>query len=113
MNGVELIAAERKRQVEGEGWDAEHDAQHTEEQLAWAACYYAMPGSFRAKEVSRNCFVLPIDVFKLTKWNAGWAKRGAKDRIRQLTVAGALIAAEIDRLLAKEKENHEKKIHWL
>lgn len=27
-NGVELIVAERKRQIEIEGWTAEHDAEH-------------------------------------------------------------------------------------
>ena len=31
-------------------------------------------------------------------WKVSWAKRESKDRIRQLVVAGALIAAEIDRL---------------
>ena len=39
--GVELIAQERERQIEKEGWTAEHDADHTEGQLAKAAACYA------------------------------------------------------------------------
>ncbi len=41
--GVELIAEERKRQVEEEGWTAEHDAAHTEGDLAMAAATYLLP----------------------------------------------------------------------
>lgn len=43
QTGVELIAAERRRQVDVEEWTAEHDADHRDGELAWAACYYAMP----------------------------------------------------------------------
>ena len=34
QNGVELIAAERERQIAKEGWTPEYDATHTEGQLA-------------------------------------------------------------------------------
>ena len=43
MSGAERIAAERQRQVEREGWTADHDAQHTDGSLAWAAVCYAAP----------------------------------------------------------------------
>lgn len=98
MTGLELIAAERKRQIEQEGWTAEHDLQHDEEELAWAACYYAMPSSI----FEAHTDVTPADMFRETGWCDEYAKRGKKTRKQQLVIAGALIAAEIDRLLAEE-----------
>lgn len=42
--GVDLIAAERKRQIEKEGWTLQHDRdEHTGGELALAACCYAAP----------------------------------------------------------------------
>ncbi len=41
--GIELITAERKRQIEKEGWTPEHDAEHTDGSLALAAVCYAAP----------------------------------------------------------------------
>jgi hypothetical protein len=41
--GIELIAEERKRQIEVEGWTAEHDDEHTDGELALAAVCYATP----------------------------------------------------------------------
>jgi hypothetical protein len=43
MTEIELIAAERKRQIEEEGWTAEHDEQWKKGELAKAAMCYAMP----------------------------------------------------------------------
>ncbi len=43
MTGIEIIAEERKRQIEKEGWTAEHDAEHCANDLAIAADHYAMP----------------------------------------------------------------------
>jgi len=37
-------------------------------------------------------------------WLVGAAKRKGKDRVRQLVVAGALIAAEINRLQRTEEQ---------
>ena len=37
-SGADLIAAERRRQIEAEGWTPEHDAEHGGESLAIAAC---------------------------------------------------------------------------
>lgn len=91
MTGIELIAAERKRQIEVEGWTAEHDAQHTDGGLAEAAACYAMP---RRKSIE----IVPYD----WPWAVEWWKPTPDDRIRELTKAGALIAAELDRLLAEE-----------
>lgn len=86
--GIERIAEERKRQTESEGWTPEHDAHHTTGELGWAAAHYAAPGS-----ALREGFV-PMWPFE-----PEGDKKHKHDRIRQLEIAGALCAAEIDRLL--------------
>ncbi len=90
MASITLIAAERKRQVEQEGWTPEHDAKHTKGQLAQAAACYCIvkPG--------------PAEQVDLWPWGSdGFKRSGAPlPSIRDLVKAGALIAAEIDRRLA-------------
>lgn len=87
--GAEMIAAERKRQIDTEGWTPEHDsAEHCHGELQHAARAY----------LERSPWLWP--------WNRSGFKpsRGADPypdgRIRDLAKAGALIAAEIDRLVA-------------
>ena len=96
MTGVELIAAERRRQVEEEGWTPEHDATHDCGELAIAAAELAVDGT--DAEVDSRDF--DADMWRLV------AKHGcngtAPDNIRALVIAGALIAAEIDRLVGDE-----------
>lgn len=92
MLGVELIAAERKRQIEKEGWDASHDDKHTDQQIAYAAVCYALPVVSRPRHVLR---FWPWDWKFWKPWEGG---RQPEGRIRELVKAGALIAAEIDRL---------------
>lgn len=86
--GVELIAAERRRQIEAEGWTKEHDEQHRNGELALAAAAYAVPDH-----------LADIQMY-LWPWGPEWYK--PRDRLRNLVRAGALIAAEIDRLLSLE-----------
>ena len=96
--GIELIAEERERQISKEGWTPEHDDEHTENQLANAAATYAMDSDCR--EALTNL----IGDFKLLgvpptwPWDEEWYKPTPDDRIKELVKAGALIAAEIDRL---------------
>lgn len=84
--GIEIISAERTRQVDGEGWHAEHDDCYTRGQLAKAAKCYATP-------LTRPDGSMP------DTWPFGdrWWKP-TDDPIRNLAKAGALIAAEIDRM---------------
>src|SRR4051812_12164791 len=100
LSGVELIAKERARQVFEEGWSSEHDDVRTENQLAWAAVCYAAPG---------NVYRHASGPYNPWPWHRRWDKRSKHDRIKQLTIAGALIAAEIDRLtrasIKQSKEN--------
>jgi len=84
MTGVELIAAERQRQMDHEGWSPYHDDTHTRGQLARAAARYAIQHT--------NVSVTTI------RWPWAWAWWKPKDPIRNLVRAGALIAAEIDRI---------------
>lgn len=95
QSGVDLIAAERKRQVEVEGWTDEHDAQHSFGQLAMAASCYASPEQYRDL-LDGMPGGWPSD------WDFKWWKPTPENRVRELVKAGALIAAEIDRLLARK-----------
>jgi hypothetical protein len=90
-SGAALIAAERERQIEDEGWTPEHDAEHWDDDLARAAVCYAMPFSERPL----------LGPPRLWPWESQAWKPTLNDRIRELTKAGALIAAEIDRLQAR------------
>lgn len=121
MNGTELITAERKRQIEKEHFTPEHDDDwaHTEGQLAIYACCLASPVPlFRlgyAHDGTRYKFQDPFPL----EWDYRWDKRArlpkapntlipnqdlpTDKRIRNLVKAGALIAAEIDRLQRLEK----------
>lgn len=91
MTGVELIAAERKRQIEEEGWTPERDASaHPYGELAVAASVYARRPEDRVYHADQR---YPTD----WPWSPKWWKPGT--RIRELSKAGALIAAELDRLI--------------
>ncbi len=94
-SGVELITAERQRQIEEEGWTPDHDDQHINGELALAAACYAIPPmSIRGSGL----------VLRLWPWKRKWWKPTPDDRIRELKKAGALIAAEIDRLQRKGEQ---------
>ena len=97
MSGAERIAAERARQINTEGWSSGHDDQQDEE-LAKAAAIYATPDHWRLyRGIVRRSDAVPAE----WPWDAEWWKPCPKDRIKELTKAGALIAAEIDRLLRR------------
>jgi hypothetical protein len=89
LSGVDLIAAERQRQIEQEGWTPAHDALHGSEDLAAAAACYAQPPVVRGQHGAPPW---------LWPWSEADWKPTPNERIRELTKAGALIAAEIDRL---------------
>lgn len=107
--GVELIAQERQRQIEQEGWSLEHDQEHDDDSLARAAAIYATPTE-RRRMVWRNSAdpgMAPGRGDYSWREPEGWPwereayKPTPDDRIRELVKAGALIAAEIDRLRAQ------------
>jgi len=88
--GVELIAIERKRQIEELGFDYSNDKLYDNEQLARAGATYALrPGLVRINyDVHEKPFLWP--------WEKKYWKPTPEDRIKELTKAGALIAAQID-----------------
>ncbi|MDR2097716.1 MAG: hypothetical protein LBP37_04270 [Spirochaetaceae bacterium] len=90
MTGIERISAERKRQIEEEDFTAAHDDLENADELAIAAACYAMPPR---KETFRRF------INWYWPWNEEMWKPSPDNRIRELEKAGALIAAEIDRLL--------------
>jgi hypothetical protein len=93
VDGAGLIAAERARQPAEEGWTPEHDAQHGGNELAWASwCYLD-----RAVGEHDPADVEPPPMWP---WERRWWKPG-KSPLRLLIIAGALIAAEIDKRLAR------------
>ena len=81
-DGAALISAERSRQMKEEGWSSSHDDQWRNGELATVAVCYVLNDTF--------------GVWWPTSWDKKWWK--PKDKIRNLVRAGALIAAEIDRL---------------
>jgi hypothetical protein len=84
---TDLIAAERERQVSQEGYTAEHDAGHSHALVDAALCY-ARAGTW----------IKPYPPLAWPWADQYWKPTG--DPVRDLTKAGALIAAAIDSLLA-------------
>lgn len=109
--GAKLIKDERLRQVSDEGYDAAHDARHVNGELAWAATCYAAPHRVYCLSASRGMEAFELadpwpfdhasdrrrfDAVDPQRKEVGYGMR--EERIRELAKAGALIAAEIDRL---------------
>jgi hypothetical protein len=104
MNGIELIAAERQRQIDVEAYSFDHDGHHVDESLALAACSYAIPHTWRRFKSANEPGGPSVPT--TWPWGARYWKPGADTvdgRIRELVKAGALIAAEIDRLAASDR----------
>lgn len=91
MDGATLIAAERRRQILMEGWTPEHDDEHRFGEMATAAACYAHEAHYPWTESHMK--VAP----RQWPWARAWWKPTG-DPVRDLVKAGALIAAEIDRL---------------
>ena len=87
--GVRDVLAERRRQVEQEGWTPEHDDQHAKGEMAFAAASYAMSSA-------RHPLVMKYGVPGNWPWAAEWWK--PTTRRHDLVKAGALILAEIERI---------------
>lgn len=86
--GVDLIADERFRQLAVHDW--RHDLEHADGELVTAAICYATPPEDREIGSVSGC---------PTMWPFEPDTFRSRDRVRDLQKAGALIAAELDRLL--------------
>ena len=92
--GLELIAEERQEQIEKHGFDVKHDKELYEADELVDAAVFAITGDYN---------------FYPKTWGDWWAnKMIAKtnatphSKIERLRIAGALLAAEIDRLQSGE-----------
>ena len=91
------VLAERQRQVEEEGWTPEHDDQHHDGSLAFAAACYAISGATPQEARGKNDVMLAAIQFIWPRtWAWGWWK--PKSNRADLVRAGALLLAEIERL---------------
>ena len=104
--GCDLIVAERLRQIKKEKWNANHDDEHRRMEMSRAAAAYLLNVWERSKlqEGVAERYVLSAAVNVLWPWEDMWWKP-ADDPVRTLVKAGALIAAEIDRLNRLHIEN--------
>lgn len=122
MTGADLIARERARQIEEEGFDAEHDDEHHGQgDLVRAAICYAMPERLYEAVGTGEGFEFvdpwPWDSSEDKRRVCGTERDGETaqgelpdpesystvERLNLLSKAGALIAAEIDRVLREEE----------
>lgn len=100
--GIELISEERARQIEAEGRSKELDTQYHEAELAKAASCY-LDHAIRKRNLDTR-FPGPTKEYCQSEvpysWPWGSEHWKPKNQVRDLVRAGALIAAEIDRLLS-------------
>lgn len=91
--GVKLIATERQKQIDKHGFTAEHHAKHPE--------WYEQ-GQLKQASATMILFdVMPDDLFLEVpeNWDKDWFyKLLTRSPFERLVIAGALIAAELDRL---------------
>lgn len=121
---IEDVLAERKRQIEVEGWSSDHDDTHDKGEMAGAAACYALAGvsysapdhypprkkyaavvdarnsiSEKERETTREAVKLALGEPAAPKnwpFHASWWK--PTDHRRNLVKAGGFIIAEIERL---------------
>ncbi len=114
MSGIEQIAAERLRQTQKLGWSPDHDDEHDGDLAAAAVCYASVPYRHQRFSKARNTTPPAGWPWSDDDWKPGKQQDDGiiptRERIRELVKAGALIAAEIDRLerLAAKEEASKK-----
>lgn len=98
QTAIGMIVEERARQIEQEGYTAEHDdTEHPEGELADMAACYAVGAPVIipvGDPEDGDC----VDAWEPEVWGPFADAIAGKDRIRQLVIAGALVVAEIERL---------------
>lgn len=99
--GIELITEERERQISKEGWTPEHDDNHKYGELADAGACYALANSPSLQDEATFYFLKKTPQ-KFWPFDLGWWKP-TQDPVKNLVKAGALIAAEIDQVVAEEQ----------
>lgn len=90
-SGADLIRAERIRQIVVEGFTAAHDDSHRFGEMAKGAAAYTLAANIGENALIPACW----------PWTQRWWKP-SNNPVHNLIRAGALIAAEIDRLQRKQ-----------
>lgn len=97
--GTKLIEQYREEQISKHNWSVQHDIDVNKDgQLVQAAMAYLA----NVVTVEVDSASGPVAVDSRTLWPNNWSKRWLKlsdNKVKNLSKAGALIAAEIDRLL--------------
>lgn len=83
------VLAERRRQIEAEGWSASHDDGHMSGEMARAAACYALSSAGWKREAL-------LEIWPVRQWVSMWFK--PTGRRRDLVKGAALMIAEIERL---------------
>lgn len=100
MSAIDDVAAERRRQIEEEGWTPQHDERcHPKGELSMAGACYAFHAS---NEIHPNRFGFWSPPPSGWPFHESWWKPSKHGPRRDLVKAAALIVAEIDRLDAAE-----------
>lgn len=98
--GIELITEERQKQIDKHGFTAEHHVVNSEKwysknQMQHAAIFLLDPSTLTVEEFQVS---VPFN------WDPDWFKNlNSRDSKERLIIAGALIAAELDRLNLMEE----------
>lgn len=93
--GLGVIQAERVRQIEKHGFLPDADKQYTKRELLDYARYWmTMPREYKTREV----IVMSLRSAAPSGWGDEWFKYDERTPEERLARAGALIAAEIDRI---------------
>jgi len=105
MTGAGLILKERRRQIDVEGWTAEHDYEHEDTALMRAAVCYLLYEIAAQDTEDNDILVNLVDFLRgvLWPWCDEWWKPEHVDR--NLVRAGALVAAAIDKIQREEVPN--------
>lgn len=96
MSGADKIREEREKQKKT--WTAEHDAEYERGELIRAAIFYLASALDQSSSSCLVCYVNNAhgEAERVFPWSESFQKdRGLEDA---LVVAGALVAAELDRM---------------
>lgn len=101
---IELICEERERQIMEEGFDSAHDDQYENQEILRSAIAYLLNTKNNLEMAGNNCAIYEQEgvwedcscLLYDWPWDESWWK--PESAIRDLTKAGALIAAQIEQL---------------
>lgn len=115
--GGEIVLAERSRQINEKEYTPNNDLRHNTDQLALAALCYVTPWRKRLGSWYKLGSTTPFQwPWHARFWRPGhqigsfpgyWEKEDLDARIRELAKGGALVIAEIDRLLLVKETKYD------